>query len=60
MTTSTPRELAAELGYTNESRLGQVVRVYLRAKYPEHPQHERWELDEAQAADVRANVPQGR
>ncbi|GAA3334823.1 hypothetical protein [Curtobacterium sp. UCD-KPL2560] len=57
MTTYTPRELAAELGYTNESRPGQVVRAYLRAKYPEHPKHERWELDEAQADDVRANVP---
>ncbi|WP_416393559.1 MULTISPECIES: hypothetical protein [unclassified Curtobacterium] len=54
-----PRELAAELGYTNESRPGQVVRVYLRAKYPEHLKHERWELDEAQADDVRANVPRG-
>lgn len=57
MTTYTPRELATELGYTNESRPGQVVRAYLRAKYPEHPQHERWELDEALADYVRANVP---
>ena len=56
MTTYSPRELATELGYTDESRPGQVVRVYLRAKYPEHPKHERWQLDEAQADDVRANV----
>lgn len=57
MTTYTPRELAVELGYTNESRPGQVVRRYLRLKYPQHPKHERWELDEALADDVRANVP---
>lgn len=57
MTTHTPRELAAELGYTNESRPGKVVRDYLRAKYPGHADYERWELDEAQADDVRANVP---
>lgn len=55
MTTYTPRELAAELGYTNESRPGKVVREYLRKRYPEHTG--RWELDEAQADDVRANVP---
>ncbi|UFU15574.1 hypothetical protein LQK89_07770 [Curtobacterium sp. C1] len=57
MTTYTPRELAAELGYTSESRPGKVVRDYLRAKYPGHADYERWELDEAQADDVRANVP---
>ncbi len=57
MTTYTPRELAAELGYTNESRPGKVVRDYLRLKYPGHTDYERWELDEAQADDVRANVP---
>ncbi|MCS5517821.1 hypothetical protein [Curtobacterium flaccumfaciens] len=57
MTTYTPRELAAELGYTNESRPGKVVRDYLRSKYPGHADYERWELDEAQADDVRANVP---
>lgn len=55
MTTYTPRELAAELGYTNESRPGKVVREYLREKYPNHTGL--WELDEAQADDVRANVP---
>ncbi|GAA3334634.1 hypothetical protein HP467_01105 [Curtobacterium albidum] len=54
---TTPRELAAELGYTSESRPGKVVRDYLRAKYPGHADYERWELDEAQAEDVRANVP---
>ncbi|ROS46183.1 hypothetical protein [Curtobacterium sp. PhB78] len=53
--TYTPRELAAELGYTNESRPGLVVRKYLRVKYPTHTGL--WELDEAQADDVRANVP---
>ena len=57
MTTYTPRELAVELGYTNESRPGKAVRDYLRAKYPGHADYERWELDEAQADDVRANVP---
>jgi len=57
MTTYTPRELAAELGYTNESRPGRVVREYLRERYPEHTG--RWELDEAQGDDVRANVPRG-
>ncbi len=57
MTTYTPRELAIELGYTNESRPGKVVREYLREKYPEHTKYERWELDETQADDVRANVP---
>ncbi|PZE72902.1 hypothetical protein DEJ27_00105 [Curtobacterium sp. MCPF17_018] len=57
MTTYTPRELASELGYTNESRPGRVVREYLRERYPEHPKHGRWELDEAQADDVRSNVP---
>jgi hypothetical protein len=55
VTTYTPRELAAELGYTNESRPGKVVREYLREKYPEHTGL--WELDETQADDVRANVP---
>ena len=55
MTTYTPRELAAELGYTNESRPGQVVRIYLRKRYPEHSGL--WVLGEAQADDVRANVP---
>jgi hypothetical protein len=55
VTTYTPRELAAELGYTNESRAGKVVREYLREKYPEHTGL--WELDETQADDVRANVP---
>ena len=57
MTTYTPRELSAELGYTNESRPGKTVRAYLRERYPEHPKHGRWVLDEAQADDVRANVP---
>lgn len=54
MTTYTPRELAAELGYTDETRPGRVVRAYLREKYPEHTGL--WVLDEAQADDVRANV----
>ena len=57
MTTYTPRELAAELGYTNESRPEQIVRTYLRLKYPEHPKHERWELDDVQADDVRERAP---
>lgn len=55
MTTYTPRELAAELGYADETRPGRVVRAYLREKYPEHTGL--WVLDEAQADDVRANVP---
>lgn len=41
MTTSTPRELAVELGYRDETRPGAVVRRYLRQRYPEHPKHER-------------------
>ncbi|WP_181429250.1 hypothetical protein [Curtobacterium sp. MCSS17_008] len=55
MTTYTPRELAAELGYRNEFRPGRTVREYLRKRYPEHTGL--WELDDAQADDVRANVP---
>lgn len=57
MGTYTPRQLALELGYTSEARPGQVVREYLRKKHPGHPRHQRWVLDEADAADVRANVP---
>lgn len=57
MATYEPAELARELGYTDEARPGKVVREYLRAKYPDHPKHQRWVLDEEQAADVRANVP---
>lgn len=53
----TPVELARLLGYRNEERPGRVVRDYLRAKYPEHEDSARWELTEAQAADVLANVP---
>lgn len=59
MTTYTLRELAAELGYANESSPGKVLREYLRGKYPEHPKHERGELDEAQADEMRANVSGG-
>jgi hypothetical protein len=55
-----PAEVARELGYTNEHRPGKVVRDYLRKKYPDHPKYQRWVLDEAQAADVRANVPRKR
>lgn len=55
-----PAELARELGYTNEKRPGKVVRDYLRKKYPDHPKYQRWVLDEAQAADVRVNVPRKR
>jgi len=57
MATHTPAELARELGYVDEARPGQIVRVYLRAKYPDHPKHQRWLLDDEQAADVRANAP---
>ncbi|WP_105677397.1 hypothetical protein [Microbacterium sp. MYb72] len=57
MTHYTPREIAEELGYQDESRPGLVVRKYLRKKYPDHPKNARWILDEAQAADVRLNVP---
>jgi len=52
-----PAQLARELGYINEDRPGKVVRDYLRAKYPGHPNNQRWVLNEEQAADVRANVP---
>lgn len=57
MATYTPAELALELGYTDEQRPGLIVREYLRNKYPGHPKYQRWLLDEAQAADVRTNVP---
>ena len=60
MTTYTPAELARELGYTDEHRPGLIVRKYLRTKYPDRPKYQRWLLDEAQAADVRANVPRKR
>lgn len=60
MATFTPAELARELGYTDEQRPGLVVRNYLRKKYPDHPRYQRWVLDDAQAADVRANVPRKR
>lgn len=59
MTTYTPRDLARELGYTNEARPGLVVREYLRKRYPEHPKRQRWVLDEEHADDVRANVSGG-
>jgi len=29
-------------------------------KYPDHPKYQRWVLNEAQAADVRINVPRKR
>ena len=56
MTTYTPKELARQLGYTDEARPGKVVRDYLRLKYPGHPKYQRWVLDEQQAADVLTNV----
>ncbi len=60
MNTHTPVQLARELGYTDEARPGLIVRAYLRKKYPDHPKHQRWVLDESEAADVRANVPRKR
>ncbi|WP_207909634.1 hypothetical protein [Curtobacterium sp. PhB136] len=57
MTIYAPRDLARELGYTDEARPGLVVREYLRERYPEHPRHQRRVLDEQQADDVRAKVP---
>ena len=57
VTTHTPRDLARELGYSDEARPGLVVRAYLRKRYPEHPKHQPGELDEEQADDVRAHVP---
>ncbi|ANJ27357.1 hypothetical protein [Agromyces aureus] len=60
MTTYEPAELARELGYIDEDRPGKVVRDYLRAKYADHAKNQRWVLDEAQAADVRANIPRKR
>jgi len=57
MATYEPAELARELGYVNEHRPGKVVRDYLRKKYPDHRKYQRWVLNEAQAADVRVNVP---
>lgn len=52
-----PAELARQLGYVDEDRPGKVVRDYLRSKHPEHPRHQRWVLDEAEASDVLTNVP---
>jgi hypothetical protein len=52
-----PAELARQLGYVDEDRPGKVVRDYLRFKHPEHPRHQRWVLDEAEASDVLTNVP---
>jgi hypothetical protein len=57
MTTYTPRELAAELGCTNESRSGTGRADLLTREIHGAPKHERWRLDEVQANDVRANVP---
>lgn len=45
------------LGYHHEARPGLIVRTYLRRVYPDHIKNARWELDEAQAADVLANIP---
>lgn len=53
----TPVQLARLLGYTDETRPGKVVRDYLRSKNPARKKYQRWELNEAQAADVLANVP---
>lgn len=53
----TPVELARLLGYRNEARPGLVVRNYLRASYHDHVKNSPWELTEAEAADVLANVP---
>lgn len=55
--TYTPKQLARLLGYTDETRPGKVVRDYLRATYPDRVKHKKWELNEAQAAAVLANVP---
>ncbi|GAA1929674.1 hypothetical protein GCM10009775_22160 [Microbacterium aoyamense] len=56
----TPVELARLLGYRHEARPGLVVRSYLRKVYPNHIKNARWELNEAQAADVLANVPRAK
>lgn len=55
--TYTPKQLARLLGYTEETRPGKVVRDYLRAKNPKRAKYQPWVLNEAQAADVLANVP---
>lgn len=55
-----PPELAARLGYHDESRPGRVVRAYLRDRYPDHPKNARWILNEEQAQDVLENVPRNR
>lgn len=58
--TYTPVQLARLLGYTDEARPGKVVRDYLRAQHPSRVKYQRWLLNEAQAADVLANVPRRR
>lgn len=59
-TVYTPVQLARLLGYTDEARPGKVVRDYLRSQRPSRVKHTRWVLDEAQAADILANVPRKR
>lgn len=55
--TYTPEQLARLLGYSDEERPGKVVRDYLRSHFPNHVKYDRWELNEAQASAVLANVP---
>lgn len=55
--TYTPAQLARLLGYHDEARPGKVVRDYLRDRHPQWAKYKRWELNEAQAADVLLNVP---
>lgn len=51
VTTYTPRDLAPELGYSNESRPGGAAREHLQKRPPEHTGP--LVIDEAHADDVR-------
>ncbi|MEV8337559.1 hypothetical protein [Leucobacter sp. NPDC077196] len=50
-----PSELAEELGHTPGVHPGHRVRKFLRLRYPDHPSHQPWVLDEDMANAVRAH-----
>lgn len=51
----TPSDLANELGHDPGQHPGNRVRKFLRLRYPDHPRHQPWELDEEMANAVRAH-----
>ncbi|WP_153002164.1 hypothetical protein [Leucobacter chromiiresistens] len=50
-----PSELAEELGHNPGVHPGHRVRKFLRLRYPDHPRHQPWLLDEEMADAVRAH-----